>query len=141
MSISNEARVALERRIVRAMIRHLKAAGWSVVSVYNGDDTAYPRTEARVMEEVFSVDEVSLRFIATGALEAHDGERGIGGLVPVERRYENDWGPDNMPVHGVLLILGNGCDVVSDWNYTEGDPDGFAKAMDAFDAYAIAEAE
>ena len=36
-------------------------------------------------------------------------------------------------VHGVFLVLGNGEDIVSDWNYSTGDPDGFNTAMEAFD--------
>ena len=57
------------------------------------------------MEHVFAVDESSLRFQKPG-----------------------------FNVHGVLLVGGNGVDIISDWNYTDGDPDGFSACMDAFDA-------
>jgi hypothetical protein len=38
----------------------------------------------------------------------------------------------------VLLVLGNDMDIVSDWNYSEGDADGFNAAMEKFnvDLYA-----
>jgi hypothetical protein len=130
MSMSNEVRIAVEKRIVRALIRHMRAKGWAVFAVFDGDGTRYPRFEAEVMAEVFNLDEVSLRFakaehLARMARPAVDGD----GL--------NDWGPRGVPVHGVLLVLGNGEDVLSDWNYTEGDPDGFDAAVKAFDSEAV----
>lgn len=65
------------------------------------------------MELIFNLDEVSLRFIPVSCSQ-----------LKSKAEYE----------HGVLLVLGNGCDIVSDWNYTEGDPDGFSAAMDKFNA-------
>ena len=35
--------------------------------------------------------------------------------------------------HAVYLVLGNDLDIISDWNFTDGDPDGFNAAMEAFD--------
>jgi len=56
------------------------------------------------MELIFNLDEASLRFTKDGTKE-----------------------------HGVLLVLGNdGLDVISDWNYSDGDHDGFHKAMESF---------
>lgn len=34
--------------------------------------------------------------------------------------------------HSVLLVCGNGEDIISDWSYSEGDSDGFNACMNAF---------
>ena len=34
--------------------------------------------------------------------------------------------------HGVYLVCGNDCDIISDWNYAEGDADAFCKLMDEY---------
>lgn len=127
------ARGRCERRIVAALIQHLDARGFVVSSVFDGEEvhvvddakataalgTLIGRTQA-AMEWVFNLDEASLRFrhrsIDREADEkTRDGPRG--------------WTDAE---HGVLVVLGNGEDCIADWNYTEGDPDGFDKAMDAF---------
>jgi len=41
-------------------------------------------------------------------------------------------------VHYVRLVMGNDTDVVSDWNYKQGDPDGFSATMEKFDAEEFA---
>ena len=33
--------------------------------------------------------------------------------------------------HTVLLVPGNDVDIITDWNFSVGDPDGFSAAMDA----------
>jgi hypothetical protein len=91
----------LERRIVRGMIRRLKEQGWSVVAGNDGDGGWQPiRLEGEALELVFSVDQSWLRFDKAGVR------------------------------HNVMLICGNGCDIISDWGYADGDPDGFNAAMD-----------
>lgn len=113
----NLARLVLERRIVAALLAHLYRKGWDCVRVDDGEEeTQMPLTidslaaRKAVMELVFDLDDVRLYFAPTGD---RDGTE-----------------------HGVLLVLGNGIDVLSDWSYTEGDDDGFNAAMDAFDAEA-----
>jgi len=114
MELSNAKRIDLERSIVRGLIRHMKAAGFVAYRVNDGGEMVYVKgSEKAAMEAVFAVDESSLRFIPVSA----SALRGS-----LKANYE----------HGVLLIGGNGCDIISDWNYTDGDADGFNKAMDAY---------
>lgn len=100
----------LERRIVANLIAHLAAAGFVPVEVDDGgDDNVACNDVKSAMEAIFSVDESVLFMAKPAGLE-----------------------------HGIVLIAGNGVDIVSDWNYSVGDPDGFNVAMDAFDAEAFA---
>lgn len=103
----------LERRIVWNLCAHLEAAGFQVYRTFDGEEMRYPKTAKGAMELIFNLDEASLRFIPVSCSQLKD-----------KWKYE----------HGVLLILGNGIDIISDWNYTEGDPDGFSAAMGKFDA-------
>lgn len=100
----------LERRIVWNLLMHLEANDWFVRATWDGEARERTKTAKDAMELIFNLDEVSVR-IAKGR----------------ERVKGEDW-------HGILLILGNGIDVLSDWNYTMGDPDGFNAVMEAFDA-------
>lgn len=92
MNISNEARIAIEKRITRAMIRHLKARGWAVAVVYDGEVSVYPRTEAQAMGRIFNLDEASVRFIRADKLDAFRAARVVNLRGPVEERDDNDWG-------------------------------------------------
>lgn len=94
----------LERRIVWNLFAHLEEKGFQVARVYDGEEFMKVKTPKDAMELIFNLDEVSVR------------------VNKIAR-----------PEHGILLILGNGIDVLSDWNYTIGDPDGFSAAMDEFD--------
>lgn len=105
--LSNAQRVDLERRIVRGLIRAMRKAGWEVFRVNDGESLKYVTTEEQAMARIFAVDEASLRFVPVG-----------------QRKQGNE--------HGVLLVLGNGEDVISDWNYFDGDRDGFNKAVSAY---------
>jgi hypothetical protein len=124
----------LERRIVWNLLKHLEANGWKVSCAFDGDDWyTKPSADAPVlsdsetdtggaylsakeaMEVTFNLDEVSLRFTK---------QEPRAGL--------------HQPEHGVLLVLGNGIDIIGDWNYSEGDEDGFDAVMDAFDAERFA---
>ncbi len=93
-----------ERRIVANLIAHMERAGWKVQGVHDGDDFTEAPDMKSAMELIFNLDDAGLYF-----------EKG---------------GSD----HRVLLILGNDMDIVSDWNYSHGDPDGFNAAMEKFDA-------
>lgn len=96
----------LERRIVANLIAHLEAGGFQVIGLYDGDDLTAVTTAKEAMELIFNLDEASLRIGKAGT--------------------DID--------HGILLIVGNGIDIVSDYTYSEGDSDGFSAVMDAFDA-------
>jgi len=97
-----------ERAAVRRLLRALTAGGWGLAGIFDGEVMERPKTEAEAMALVFNLDESSLRV------------RRPGGKV-----------------HGILIVLGNhpdGSEVVADWNYTDGDPDGFDAFMDGFAA-------
>lgn len=101
----------LERRIVAHLIAHLKAQNFLVTTVFDGEETTGVSSAKEAMELVFNLDEASLRF------QLHkDGDR--------KRSMFKE--------HGVLLVLGNGEDIISDWNYMTGDHDGFNAAMKSF---------
>src|SRR5580765_3942124 len=96
-----------ERRIVAAMIAHLDRAGFSLTTVYDGEENTRVHTAKAAMELIFNLDEASVRFRKSA----------------------------KTPIHGVLLIMGNGNngqDIITDWNYSEDDADGFNAAMNAF---------
>lgn len=94
----------LERRIVFNLIEHCVAAGFTKLAVYDGEEMTAVADAKAAMELIFNLDEASMRFRKPGCSE-----------------------------HGVLLVLGEGADCIADWNYTEGDPDGFDAMMNAFD--------
>lgn len=97
-----------ERRIVAALCEYMVGKGFNLYTVFDGEDETHVRTAKDAMEIIFNLDESSLRF-------KH---------------------PLGKP-HGVLLVMGNSEDIISDWNYTIGDPDGFNTAMEAFDVAAV----
>lgn len=94
----------LERRIVWNLCLYMQTQGFEIHSVYDGDDEPAKRPGLLpAMNLIFNLDEISLRFIKKGYT----------------------W-------HGVLIILGNGIDCISDWNYHVADHDGFNAAMHKF---------
>jgi hypothetical protein len=95
----------IERAIITALIPFMQGAGFKLVCVFDGEELVKVKTAEEAIDAAFAVDESRIMF------KANDGE-----------------------THGVLLILGNGEDVISDWSYSEGDPDGFDKHMDSFTA-------
>jgi nucleoside-diphosphate-sugar epimerase len=101
----------LERAIVWNLFQHLQARGWHVDKVDDGDAVHAVENAAEAMERVFAVEDARVTFRKL-----------------MRKR------------HTVVLIGGNAEDIVSDWNYSEGDADGFNAAMEAFKADAIAPA-
>lgn len=55
-------RMAMERRMVRKLIRTAKAAGWAIPSVNDGEEIVKCASESNIMDAVFSVDESWIRF-------------------------------------------------------------------------------
>jgi hypothetical protein len=98
----------LERRIVANLIAHLEAHGFTPESLFDGEEEPKVSDAKSAMELIFNLDECTL-WVRKG-----------------ERR------------HGIFLTLGEGLDIICDYNHTEGDPDGFAAAMDAFDVEEFA---
>jgi len=112
----------MERSIVAHLIDHLDRRGFVLSSVWDGEELSRVADMKAAMELVFNLDEVSVRFVPKGM---KPGPRFVGG----NRYAKNE--------HGVFLVLGNGRDIVSDWNFNSDDADGFNAAMDAFDVDAI----
>lgn len=105
-----EQRQEIERKIVRHLIRTMKAHGWAAIAVDNGGDEWEPtRLESEVMDHVFSVDESWIKFRAEVA--------GVG------------------RVHTVYIVLGNdGYDCICD--HSSSEKDDFGKVMnDHVDTY------
>ena len=57
-----EKRMKIERRIVRHLIRSMKAAGWGAYLVNDGEEQQRVSTEKEAMEAVFAVDEAHIFF-------------------------------------------------------------------------------
>lgn len=93
----------LERRIVARLVRYLEINGFSVVAVWDGEELEAANNAKQAMELIFNLDEASLKVKGAGKQ------------------------------HGILLVVGNGEDIVCDWAYTEGDPDNFNAVMESFD--------
>jgi len=107
MDILNRAAVGGEWRNVRRLLNFLKRNGWLVSGVWDGEEMEHPATVLETLALVFNLDESSIRMSKDGG--------------------KTD--------HGILIVLGNardGSEVVSDWNYSEGDADGFDALMDRF---------
>lgn len=96
-----------ERKVVFALLTHLLGKGFRLVSVYDGDDQQAVSTVQAAMELIFNLDESHVWFQKEGFNK-----------------------------HYVFFVMGNAEDaseVISDWNYTVADPDGFDAAMNAFE--------
>jgi hypothetical protein len=109
MSTENERRMERERQIVRKCIRLLVAGGWFPTFVFDGEEYVKVTGETAAMSAVTAVDESTITFSKMG------------------RRN-----------HGVKIILGNGNDVISDYNC--GDEE-FNSLMDAVNEYTNSLAE
>jgi hypothetical protein len=119
----------VERRLIAALVQHLDRAGFDVVALFDGDcrdefDLAKDvvARSKDVMELVFNLDECSLRVLKKGI----DWEETREEAEQTRNAYRD-------PEHGIYIVLGNdGWDCVADWNWHDGDPDGFSVAMDKF---------
>lgn len=98
----------IERRIVWNLIAKLAAAGFTAFAVYDGEEQTECADAMAAMDLIFNLDESSLRV----------------------RSSTRD--PETAPEHGIYLVGGNGEDIISDWNYSADDADGFNKFMDGF---------
>lgn len=100
----------LERRIVAALCAHMAQHGWLPATLIDSDNVRTKVHDTKsMMELLFNLDEAWVVF----------------------SKGSND-------KHAVRFILGNGEHIVSDWGYTEGDPDGFDATINAFDSERFA---
>lgn len=101
-----------ERKVVYALLSQLVAAGFNIVDVDDGEDlTQITRGMGdqikAAMEVLFNLDDCAMYVVKEG--------------------YKQ---------HYIRFVFGNaddGSEVVADFGYTEGDPDGFQKLMDEFE--------
>ena len=96
-----ELRQREERRIVRKMIRKLAAEGWTLDAVNDGEEILTGLTLTQAMRYIFDVDLSYVYF------KGPAGQR-----------------------HYVMLVCGNGEDIISDYSFTQND-DVFSKVMDS----------
>lgn len=95
----------LTRRIVSKLMRYLGSKGFDVVAVVDEEERYETSDPAVAMGHIFAVGEASLRV----------------------------WREGGGSEHGILLIPSNGEDIISDWNYSVDDADGFENAMKNFE--------
>ena len=88
----------VERKLIINVVRECAKRGWKPIAVFDGGQQVPAKTEAKVLEVCGSVDDSTISFT--------NGKRNMG----------------------VLVILGNGIDCISDHN--TGDAD-FEAAMEA----------
>lgn len=101
------ARGVRERRVVANLIAHLEVNGFTVVGVDDCEEYEEVSTMKEAMEVVFNLDLAHLHVRKAGVTESD---------------------------HSVMLVMGNDLDIIGDWNYHPGDPDGFNAAMERFDS-------
>ena len=97
-------RARLERRIVANLIAHLADQGWTPFNLFDSEEDCPVTDMKSAMELIFNLDESWLDFRNADGAE-----------------------------HRVFLVLGNGVDVIADWNYSGQGTDNFDAAMNAFD--------
>jgi len=111
----------LERRIVAALIDHMEQKGFRVTGVWDGEVWEKTDTAKQAMEFIFNLDDCSLRFVAAEGYDRDKHEK--------TRKSYNAYASKE---HGVYLVLGNGSDIISAWNYNKADGDRFNAAMESF---------
>lgn len=99
----------LERTIVANLIAHLANQGWTVLGVHDGELIERMTDTVEAMNLIFDLDMSQVHF---GKGETY---------------------------HVVLLVMGNGIDIISDYTLAKDDADGFDAAMRSFNAEAFGE--
>lgn len=133
--------IRARQRVVWNLMLHLQAKGFVVWMVWDGESgskTLLPPKDA--MELLFNLDEASLRMVGKQYADAltiarnmpKDNATEIAARRNAIRKAKADCEQNE---HGILLVLCNDAeDVLSDWNYTDGDPDSFNAAVGSFKA-------
>lgn len=92
----------LEHAIVRALVSQLAAAQWRPKCGTYGEGNEPLKSANEVLDFIFSVDSSCVEFTKNGAFG------------------------------NVVFVCGNGEDIISDWRFEYGDPDGFSELLDTF---------
>ena len=96
----------LTRRIVGKLMRYLESNNFEIVAVLDEEGRYDTSDLAAAMGHIFAVGKASLR------VRSHIAPPGTE--------------------HGILLIPNNGKDIISNWDYSVDDADGFNAVMEAF---------
>ena len=91
--MNNGTRIQLERAIVTALVRQMMKIGWNPTCVYDGGEYVKTETQYKTVETVFTVDESTISFTKNGR------------------------------TLGVLIVLGNGEDIITDYHCPDDCPD------------------
>lgn len=102
-----EKRIEIEKKVVRKLVREMKAAGWMPINVYDGEETVPVSTETEVLDNVFAVDDSRIVF-----------RKVVVPLAPMRR--------------SAVIVLGNGgWDCIADHSLSADHKyDDFVKVMD-----------
>jgi hypothetical protein len=66
-----EQRIAIEKRMVRKLIRVAKAHGYKLTKIWDGEQMERVTTETEAMDLVFNLDECRMYFKRDDQLKAH----------------------------------------------------------------------
>lgn len=93
----------IEGRIFSKLFSDLRKAGWHPTHIDTGDEERWVEVTsiARTRREFESVEDATVMVKKEGS-----------------------------KAHGIKLIAGNGIDLICDYTFSHGDPDGFAALMD-----------
>lgn len=124
----------IERTIIAALIRDLNKAGYLPAAFYDGEAYQMASADGIVSYDIeprilssqpcksAAPDEIFRAMTAAEAIAAVDSVD--EGTLHFTHRNARTWGN-----RGVMLILGNGEDVVSDYHCADGEP--FSKVIEA----------
>ena len=101
----------------RTFLRHMKRAGWSAVVVNDDPGSSWEDPDTTTRGDPA---------LGTGILKEADAMAAIESVDWSNVLFEDNDGN----THAVAIILSNGDDWLSDYGCADGDPDGFAKAVD-----------
>lgn len=94
----------VEQRIAANLFACMAANGWTVKAVDDFDQVESMSSPDQAMELIFDLDMSKVHFT------------------------------DGTETHQVLLVCGNGVDLIADYSYQKDDADGFEAVMDSFNA-------
>lgn len=115
----------LERRIVWNLLNQIKAQGFPLALIDDGDEETRVTDPKAAMELIFNLDEVGVYFGYS------DAEREADLQNQEAEGTEQDQAP---PIHWIRLVIGNGIDIISDY----GTGGAFGKFLDGFDTEVYA---
>lgn len=109
-----EKRIEIEKKVVRKLVRKMKAAGWMAINVFDGEETVPVSSETEVLDNVFAVDDSRIVF-----------RKAVAPFAPMRRT--------------AVIVLGNdGWDCIADGSVSKPEfkHDDFEKIMDEVQEYA-----